>query len=305
VDETVRILHDGPGYRLGAFRCRPGHPRWREENWIGLDWHVVLPGPAVWIQPACQDLLLATANEALYYPPDTHYRRRLAAPSGDRCLFVAFDDELAGELGIRVAPARLRRAALGARTYAAAHQLARALDGPDGPDGRAGGAGDLRADERLLGLLHKLAGRRPERPPGSAHGSGRGSGPGLGSATRLRYRDVIEQVKYELARRIGDPIRLAEIAAAVYYSPYHLARVFRAHTGLSMHGYLQQLRLRESLDAAVDGRPSLAELASAYGFASHSHYTRMFRQVFGVPPTALRSRRHTRPDQLEAALETT
>jgi AraC-like DNA-binding protein len=301
VDETVRILHDGPGYRLGAFRCRPGHPRWREENWIGLDWHIVLPGPAVWIQPACQDLLLATANEALYYPPDTHYRRRLAAPCGDRCLFVAFDDELARELGIRVAPARLRRAALGVHTYAAAHQLARALDGPDGPDGRASGSADLGADERLLGLLHKLAGSRPLRPPGSAQTSG----PGLGTATRVRYRSVIEQVKYELARRIGEPVRLAEIAAAVNYSPYHLARLFRAHTGLSMHGYLKQLRLRESLDAAVEGRPSLAELASAYGFASHSHYTRTFRQVFGVPPTALRSRRHTRPGQLEAALETT
>jgi len=293
VDGTVRILSDGPGYRLGAFRCRPGHPRWREENWIGLDWHVVLPGPAVWIQPACQDLLLATANEVLYYPPDTHYRRRLAAPSGDRCLFVAFDDALAGELGLRGVPGRLRRSALAAHTYATAHQLARTLDGPDDRKSE-----DLPADERLLDLLHRLAGRRLPRPAGR---------PGSGPDSAVHYRGVIEQVKYELARRIAEPVRLAEIAAAVNYSPYHLARLFRAHTGMSMHGYLKQLRLRESLDAAVDGRPSLAELANAYGFASHSHYTQTFRQVFGVPPTALRSRRHTRPSsaQPEAALETT
>lgn len=278
MDTTVRILHAGPGYRLGRFRCRPGHPLWREENWIGADWHVVLPGPAVWIHPVRQEPVLATANEALYYPPDTHYRRRIAAPGGDRCLFVAVDEPLAGEIGIPTGPSRLRRAALDPRTYATVHVLARTLDG--------GRADPLAADERMLSLLHRLAGSRSNEPD-------------------RHRRDLVERVKYELAIRIADPVRLADIAASVHYSPFHLARVFRAHTGLSMHGYLRQLRLRESLAHAVAGG-RLAELASAYGFASHSHYTRTFRQVFGVPPTALRSRRHTGPGpaQPPAVLDT-
>jgi len=280
VDTTVRILHAGPGCGFGEFRCRPGHPRWREENWIGPDWHLVIPGPAVWIHADYDEPLLATANEVLRYPPDTYYRRRIAAPGGDHCLFVTFDDQLAGELGIPTAAStRLRHAALDAHTYATAHQLARDLDG---------GAADLPADERLLGLLRRLARHRSIPPDSDA-----------------RHSDLVERVKYELIRRMTEPVRLAEIAAAVNYSPYHLARLFRAHTGQSMYGYLQQLRLRESLDQAVAGRGTLAELAGRYGFAHHSHYTRMFRQVFGVPPTALRSRRHTRPAQLEAALETT
>ncbi len=261
MDNAVRVLHTGPGYQLGAFRCRPGHPLWREENWIGLDWHLVLPGPAVWIQPIRQDPLLATANEVLCYPPDTHYRRRIAAPSGDRCIFVALDEDLAGELGIPAGPQRLRQSALGPRTYAAANVLARAID--------TGTATDLTSAEQVLDLLHRLTGSGPIR-------------------TEPRHRGLIEQVKYELARRIDQPVRLAEIAAAVHYSPFHLARLFRADTGMPMYGYLQQLRLRESLAQAVDGRPGLAELANAYGFASHSHYTRMFRRVFGMPPTALR-----------------
>ena len=281
MDSVIRILHAGPGCRFGEFRCRPGHPLWREENWIGPDWHLVLPGPAVWIQPDHDEPLLATANEVLRYPPDTYYRRRIAAPSGDRCLFLTLGDELAGELGIpATASARLRHSAVDAHTYAAVHQLARNLDG---------GAADLPADERVLGLLHRLAGHRPIRP-----------------SSDRRRRELVELVKYELAKRIAEPVRLAEIAAAVNYSPFHLARLFRADTGQPMHGYLQQLRLRESLDQAVAGRGTLAELASAYGFASHSHYTRMFRQAFGVPPTALRSRRHTAPGlaQPPAVLDT-
>jgi AraC-like DNA-binding protein len=282
VDSVVRILHAGSGCRLGQFRCRPRHPLWREENWIGPDWHLVIPGPAVWIKPDHDEPLLATANEVLRYPPDTYYWRRIAAPSGDRCLFLTFGDELAGELGVPAAVStRLRHSALDARTYAAAHQLARDLEG--------GAVGDLPADERVLGLLHRLAGRRPIRP-----------------SSDLRRRELVERVKYELARRIAEPVRLAEIAAAVNYSPYHLARLFRAHTGQPMYGYLQQLRLRESLDQAVTGQGTLAELASEYGFANHSHYTRMFRQVFGVPPTALRGQRHPEPSlpQPPAVLDT-
>jgi AraC-like DNA-binding protein len=283
VDSVVRILHAGPGCRLGEFRCRPGHPLWRQENWIGLDWHLVIPGSAVWIQPDHDEPLLATANEMLRYPPDTYYRRRIAAPSGDRCLFLTLGDDLAGELSIPAAAStRLRHSALDAHTYAAAHQLARDLDG--------GVAADLPADERVLGLLHRLAGHRPIRP-----------------SSDLRRRELVERVKYELTRRIAEPVRLAEIAAAVNYSPYHLARLFRAHTGQPMYGYLQQLRLRESLDQAMTGRGTLADVASAYGFANHSHYTRTFRQVFGVPPSALRRRRHTGwgSAQPPAALDTT
>lgn len=278
---TVRILHTGPGCRLGEFHCRPGHPRWREENWIGPDWHLVIPGPAVWIHPDHDEPLLATANEVLRYPPDTYYRRRIAAPGGDHCLFVTLDDQLAGDLGIPAAAStRLRRGALDAHTYATAHQLARDL---------RGGAADLAPDERLLGLLRRLARPRPIPP-----------------ASDARRRDLIERVKYELIRRITEPVRLAEIAAAVNYSPYHLSRLFRAHTGQPIYGYLQQLRLRESLDQAVAGKGTLSELASGYCFANHSHYTRMFRQVFGVPPSTLRGRRHPGPSlaQPPAVLET-
>lgn len=281
MESLVRILHAGPGFRLGAFCCRPGHPRWREENWIGPDWHLVIPGPAVWIQADHDAPLLATANEVLRYRPDTYYRRRIAAPSGDRCLFVTLDGELAAELGIpATAVSRLGHTALDAHTYAAAHQLARDLDG---------GAADLAADERVFDLLYRLAGLRPIRPGSDA-----------------RRRDLVERVKYELIRRITEPVRLAEVAAAVNYSPYHLARMFRARTGQPIYTYLQQLRLRESLDQAVAGRGTLAELASAYGFANHSHYTRVFRQVFGAPPTALRRRRHPEPSlgQPPAVLET-
>lgn len=144
-------------------------------------------------------------------------------------MFVVLDDELADDLRLgSTVPPRLRHTSLAATVYAAAHLLACGL--------KLGRLGGLAADERALALVHRLA----------------GGGVGLADG---RHHDLVERVKLVLsARTTGGPVRLAEVAAAVNYSPYHMSRVFRAHTGMPLYAYLQQLRLRESLAQAIDGR---------------------------------------------------
>ena len=81
---------------------------------------------------------------------------------------------------------------------------------------------------------------------------------------------------------------LEQLARQLHVSPFHLARVFRAHTGFSLHGYRLQLRLRAALARVLDGEDDLAALACELGFASHSHLTDRFRQAFERSPSALR-----------------
>jgi len=86
-------------------------------------------------------------------------------------------------------------------------------------------------------------------------------------------------------------ISLGDIAAAARLSPFHLARVFKQALGVSPHQYLIQLRVNSArwLLSAGSGERSLAELASAVGFADQSHLTRHFKRVLGVTPGQLRS----------------
>ena len=86
------------------------------------------------------------------------------------------------------------------------------------------------------------------------------------------------------------PWTLAELAARVHYSPYFLTRLFRRLTGYSIAGYRQQLRLRLSLEQALRPAADLSAIAAGYGFSSHSHYTRAFRQAFGCTPSQARVR---------------
>jgi AraC-like DNA-binding protein len=83
-----------------------------------------------------------------------------------------------------------------------------------------------------------------------------------------------------------------EIAARVGTSPFHLARVFRRDAGQTIHAYVHQLRLRTALARVMD-REDLSRVAADLGYASHSHFTALFRRAFGVPPTAARD--HAQP----------
>jgi AraC family transcriptional regulator len=83
---------------------------------------------------------------------------------------------------------------------------------------------------------------------------------------------------------------LNDIAEAVHLSPFHVARLFKQALGVSPHQYLIQVRVNSarSLLSAGSGERSLAEVASAVGFADQSHLTRHFKRLLGVTPKQLR-----------------
>jgi AraC family transcriptional regulator len=84
--------------------------------------------------------------------------------------------------------------------------------------------------------------------------------------------------------------RLADLARDAGLSECHLARTFRAATGMTLHAALVEQRIaraRSLIEAASrrGTRPSLAAVAAACRFSSHAHMTTIFRRVLGVIPS--------------------
>jgi AraC-like DNA-binding protein len=261
----------GSGYVAGRFHCDPDSDRWRETNWIGDRPHVVVPDTAVRLLPERGEPYVSTVNNLVVYDRDVHYRRQLVSAEGDRCTFLAVDEPLAVELGLRPGPGRprLRHGACAAPVFALHHQIRAVLRAPR-PD-------RLRLDGLAMAVLVHAAGRVGPVPPDEA-GDPR---------TARAQRRAVEEVKAALA---AEPVRawtLADLAARVHYSPYRLARLFRARTGYTVCGYRQQLRLRLSLSDVLAGA-DLSGVAARHGFSSHSHFTALFRRTFGRTPSQVR-----------------
>ncbi|NLG62635.1 MAG: helix-turn-helix transcriptional regulator [Candidatus Cloacimonetes bacterium] len=147
----------------------------------------------------------------------------------------------------------------------------------------SGDAGDtLQADEVALALLGSIV---------------RGGGPARGSVvarrarTERRWNEAVEGIRVYLAE---DPSRndsLPQLARLVHVSPYHLARVFRAQTGMSIHAYRTRLRIASALELLTARDDDLTKIGLALGFASHSHFTSRFSALTGMSPTAWRELR--------------
>lgn len=107
--------------------------------------------------------------------------------------------------------------------------------------------------------------------------------------TDADHAERTEAAKTYLASRISERVMLDEVARAVHVSPFHLARIFQQQTGVPVHRYLTQLRLRASLERLAAGAIDLTELALELGFSSHSHFTDAFRREFGKSPSEIRA----------------
>jgi AraC family transcriptional regulator len=266
------LIFESRLFRLGEFHLLPGDPRWRCENCIGRGAHVVFPGTAVRIAHAGHSSFVADANHVVFYGDSQAYRRELVDARGDHCIFVIpaphlLADAIQAAGGTSALPFTHGPADVASylRQRVVAHHAARSPD----PD-------PLLVEEELARVVAAVVAAAFR-----ANGAPR--------ARRPVRADPVDAARATLATRYAQRLSLDELAREVHVSPFHLAHMFRARTGLGLHAYRTHLRLRAALERIADPALSLTELALDLGFASHSHFTDSFRRTFGRPPSAVRA----------------
>lgn len=89
---------------------------------------------------------------------------------------------------------------------------------------------------------------------------------------------------------LAAPLDTATLARHAGMSPRHFHQCFIAATGETPHRHLMRLRLARAAEWIAADTASLADIALAVGFADQSALTHAFRQHFGAPPAAWRTR---------------
>lgn len=283
----IDVLFQAPDVQIGEFWCPPGDPLWREENSIGAGWHVVFPGTGVLITHTGGRPIVANPNHAVFYDDGQTYRRELLSAEGDHCVFLLATAGLVralyGSLGNphRSESHRPLFAAPSGPIEARSYLLHRRIVGHL----RAGVLEPLAAHEAAYSLLLRTVGAALREAAESGCRAGRLA---RRRSTEEEHRRLVDEAKTLLSMQFARPVQLGVLAGELHVSPFHLARVFRARTGWSIHRYLTDLRLRASLLRLPDEAGGLARLAADVGFSSHGHFTESFRRRFGAPPSALR-----------------
>jgi AraC family transcriptional regulator len=84
-------------------------------------------------------------------------------------------------------------------------------------------------------------------------------------------------------------LRIADVASEVGVHPAYLARTFRSHFGTPLGSYARRLRLTWAANQLNSTDDPIAQIALEAGFFDQSHFTRAFRQNYGMTPLAYRN----------------
>jgi AraC-like DNA-binding protein len=100
----------------------------------------------------------------------------------------------------------------------------------------------------------------------------------------LRLKALFDHVRAHFAERIN----ITQAAALANLSRAQFTRVFKRVAGMSFVHYLNHARLSHAARMLRESNASVADIASASGFADQSYFDRLFRKSFGQSPREFR-----------------
>lgn len=274
--EPSQILFESRIVQVGRFRCPTRHPRFADSGPTRA-YCFVFPRTAVWIQHEGREAFVADSTVVPLYNPGLPYRRRQISSAGDRTDWFGVAPtvlrEMLARYDSRAADARHRLfqfdfARAPARTFLAQRHIFERVCQDAVPD-------ELYVEESVLSVLDDVLTNMYGRPS---------------EPTRVpQHRALAEDAREVLNRTFEKGESLTALAATVGSSAFHLCRVFRRHTGQTVHGYRSQLRLRKSLELLGDTGGDILDVALRLGYSGHSHFTDAFHRAFGTTPSSFRT----------------
>jgi AraC-like DNA-binding protein/mannose-6-phosphate isomerase-like protein (cupin superfamily) len=86
------------------------------------------------------------------------------------------------------------------------------------------------------------------------------------------------------------PLRLADVASAVGYSPSHLSRLISTHLGHSLSDHVRNLRMTAGKHLLETTDLAIGEIAHSLGYSDPAYFSHAFSRATGLSPRAYRRR---------------
>ena len=117
----------------------------------------------------------------------------------------------------------------------------------------------------LLGLVHSSGHTAPAAQPPQAN--------------------VIDRAITHIQNASMHPLDIQRLAQKLGVGYSWFRSHFTAHTGLSPHQYLLELRLARARNLLDDNELSVKEIAAQTGFGDEHYFSRLFRKKLGLTPS--------------------
>jgi AraC-like DNA-binding protein len=105
-----------------------------------------------------------------------------------------------------------------------------------------------------------------------------------------KNNELVNAIDNFLYSNLSNPITRQDVSRYCGFSEVHAARIFKEFTGKTIVERLTELRLQSAEKLLLTSDMPIAEISTAVGFNSLSHFTQLFRKVVGKSPSDFRNK---------------
>ena len=109
--------------------------------------------------------------------------------------------------------------------------------------------------------------------------------------------ELVYPIQMRFHQQFQQQFTLQALAEELNISASYLSHVFKSTTGSSVMGYLQSCRIAEAKKCLAQTSMRISEIVEHCGFTDSSNFSRTFRSLTGLSPSAFRGRYHKQDKQ--------
>ncbi len=100
------------------------------------------------------------------------------------------------------------------------------------------------------------------------------------------YNGVIRHLCENYARKLS----LEELSKAVFVSPEHFCRTFKAYTGVTVWSFIKMVRMDKAKTLLLNTDKTVSQIAELVGYTDEKHFSKVFKSEAGVSPSGFKKR---------------
>ncbi len=110
----------------------------------------------------------------------------------------------------------------------------------------------------------------------------------VAGAANARRRHLVEKAVQFMNENFAEPLTVEEIASRVHLHPVYFSQLFKAAVGVPPRQYLVRIRINQARRLLAETDMPVGEIAQNCGFRTMAYFSRVFREIEGVSPSAFR-----------------
>lgn len=129
--------------------------------------------------------------------------------------------------------------------------------------------------EDLVEVLERILQRNFEKEEGAVKENGE------------KY-ETIELLKDYIDEHFGQDLSLDALGEVVHLHPAYLSRIFKEVTDVNLSGYITDVRMQKAAELLERTNLKVNEVMKRVGYQKSQHFSRLFKEKFGVTPKEYR-----------------